>query len=71
MLDVNWKQISYSSKIRPYYMATIIHYRVAITLFYIFTLLTKMVTRFSLNILNNAHLLKNDCNIAIRFVGNP
>ena len=31
-----------------------------LTFFFIFTLLTKVVTRFTLNILNDAHLLKNE-----------
>ena len=31
-----------------------------LTFLYIFTLLTKVVTRFTLNILNDAHLLKNE-----------
>ena len=31
-----------------------------LTFFYIFTLLTKVVTRFTLNILNDAYLLKNE-----------
>ena len=31
-----------------------------LTFFYVLTLLTKVVTRFTLNILNDAHLLKNE-----------
>ena len=31
-----------------------------LTFFYVFTLLTKVLTKFTLNILNNAHLLKNE-----------
>ena len=31
-----------------------------LTFFYVFTLLTKVLTKFTLNILNIAHLLKNE-----------
>ena len=31
-----------------------------LTFFFVFTLLTKVLTKFTLNILNNAHLLKNE-----------